>query len=253
MSLAISRTLRFKDAGVRLAYYTHFWTSPRRLATIGYCLGFNGCSYIALLGLAQLPESSAIWLRMGLEASSSTSASSAIFSLASCAYFMLLARNEARLAHRVQPYPHGLQHYPHGQRPPSCLLLNPSGLGIGQQNLLLACLFWPVVVLRVVALILRPADLYARDAYQQAGYLSGTTLAYAPICARLPPPGGPPPPPPPPRHFAAPSSRQHFFPPASRFAHNCQRLAFVIANASPGSRHHLPAYSPVTSSESESL
>jgi len=178
---AISYTLRFKDAGVRRAYYDHFWQTPWRLFAVAACLGVNACYYAISAGLAQLPAGSSDWLRLGIGGRDGAFAA-AIFawSVGIAAYFLCLAYREVRLA-TLDP----------GRRRAG--LLNPSGMGIGQQNLLLAFLFVPVMLIRITAEIWLPDDVLALshdelhqwEAYEAEAFLSTMTLGYAPICALL--------------------------------------------------------------------
>jgi len=171
----ITRTLRFEDAGVRRAYYVSFWTNPRRLATISAFIGMDAVYAAVCTGLAQTSTS---WLQFGLGGRSGAFVA-AIFawSLVTSAYFLFLY-SQARLASKV-PLRSGL--------------LNPSGMGLTQQNLLLAVIFWPVVLLRLQATISWPhkilslsvADKYGWRSYERASFLTSTTLGYGPLCAVL--------------------------------------------------------------------
>jgi len=179
---SISHTLRFRDAGVRRAYYDYFWQTPRRLFAVSACSGVNACYYAVSVGVAQMPAGSSDWLRLGIGGRRGAFAA-AIFawSVGICAYFLCLAYREVRLATLA----------PSGRRQAG--LLNPSGMGIGQQNLLLAFLFIPVMALRIVAALWWPEevlalshhDLYQWEAYEAKAFLSTMTLGYAPICALL--------------------------------------------------------------------
>lgn len=182
----ISYDLRFKDANVRRAYYDHFWQTPRRLATVSACMAVHMLYYAARLGLAQLPEGNADWLRLGLGGRGGAFAA-AIFSWSAltCAYFLLVAFLEARRA-RKGPLLTAV-------RRPAAGWLNPSGLGVGKQNALMACLFWPVMVLRVLSTVWWPEEVRTLSTgikfewlmYEQSSFLLSMTLGYGPICALL--------------------------------------------------------------------
>jgi len=180
----ISRTLRFQDAAVRRAYYDHFWQTPRRCATVAACLSLNICYYAARLGLAQMQAGTADWVRLGLGGSDGAFAAAICAWLSvGCAYFLFLARTEARLARKEAS----------NRRRPTAGLLNPSGMGIGKQNALLACIFWPVMLLRVGSTIwwpdevlgLAPGDLFQWHMFEQSSFLLSMTLGYGPLCALI--------------------------------------------------------------------
>jgi len=213
-SYAIAWNLRFKDMVVRRSYYDHFWQRPRRLLAVAICLGIFACFYAVNVGLAQMPPGTADWsecqskpahslsnengltltpartcplpVRLGLGGRHGAfSAAIGAWSLAVCFYFSFLAYSEVQLRSRA-PLLSSVRRPPAG-------LWNPSGMVLWKQNALLACLFWPVVVLRVIAglwwpkevLLLSPFYLTQLTAYETVSFLASATLGYAPVCALL--------------------------------------------------------------------
>jgi len=125
-----------------------------------------------------MPAGSADWLRLGLgDRNGAFAAAIFAWSVVACAYFLLLFLSCSLSS---------------GRRPPAGLL-NPSGLGLGMQNVLMACLVWPVMLLRVTATLwwpdeittLAPGILAQWLSYEHAAFLSSTTLGYAPVCALI--------------------------------------------------------------------
>jgi len=182
----ISRTLRFKDAVVRRAYYDYFWQTPWRLFAIAACLGINACYYAIGVGLAWMPLGHADWIRLGIGGRDGVFASAiTAWSVVTCAYFLTLGFLEKKRLAGTGPLSSG-------RRPPAGLL-NPSGLGLKKQDLLLALLLWPLIVIRVVATVWRPVevlslssdDLYHWEAYEAKAFLTSITLGLNPVCALL--------------------------------------------------------------------
>ena len=107
--------------------------------------------YGTCVGLAQLPKGTADQLRLSVGGRDGAfSGPICAWSGVTSSYFLFLAFLETRLKERA-PLLSSVRRPPAG-------LLNPSGLGIGTQNVLLACLFLPVVVLRVVANLWWPPE-----------------------------------------------------------------------------------------------
>jgi len=159
MSYAISWTLRFEDAEIRRAYYDHFWQTPRRLFLVAATAGLTVLYYATLVGLQQLPIGTANQWRLSVGGRREAfSAPICAWAAVISAYFLLLGFRETQLAAQT-PLLSSCRRPPVGW-------LNPSAMGLGKQNALLACLFWGPPALRIVATFWRPAEVMALNSLE---------------------------------------------------------------------------------------